>query len=167
MKQIHHFLFFAFFVACYSNADHLDAEGILRDRAGEVRFVNQYQATKSCPDGTHLPTAREHAEEAQRRGAKGILEISKVNPQEVPFGYKWIVAYNAQGKTDEFYFSNENYRPRAGELKFYGFWSSSLPNPEATGAFALHNVYGSVFQARRSDSTGGYAHAYAVRCVVN
>lgn len=103
----------------------LDANGILRNDDGTIRYMNLDEALQSCPRGTHLPTVRELARDAQSRGAKGILETSQVNPNQVsPFVIK-VSAVDPNGRLDEFYYDYRGYQRPMGDLGNNNFWSSS------------------------------------------
>lgn len=124
---------------------------VLRDGSGNVLYLSQIEASgistltgkKERPDACevagkgHLPTLRELAEDAQKKGAKGILEVSQVDPNEVPSGYSKISAYNSDGQIDEFYFNRSGYKRPHGEIGDYTFWSSSALTNTFAYAFTM------------------------------
>lgn len=100
-------------------------DGIIRNNDGTVADIAHVTAFTACPQGTHLPTIRELSEESQAKGAKGILELSQVNADQIPKGYQKISAINPDGRKDEFYFNPEGQKRPLGDLGHYWFWSSS------------------------------------------
>jgi len=132
---------------------------ILHNADGNIRYMNQYEAMKACPVGTHLPTIRELAEESQSRGARGILEVIQVNPDIVPAGYYKISAINPNGQKDEFYFNYEGYKDPTGDLGNNWFWSSSVNPYYSHVAFDLFGGYGYVYDNLR------YYSDHAVLCI--
>jgi hypothetical protein len=116
-----------------------------------------------CPANMRLPTIRELAFEAQAHGAKGILEVSQVNPNEVPHGYYKISAINSRSRQqkDEFYFSHEGYKRPEGDGGNNWFWSSSV-NPKVTdSAHYISGFSGEIISGVRSYANG------LVRCVTS
>lgn len=140
----------------------------LREADHSAKLMTQYQAMgfddsgnilpegPACPEGRHLPTVREFAQYTQSLGAKGILDLSQVDPKHVPLGYKLIRVMNPDKKTDEFYYSAAGYKGHADELVF---WSSSVDpvNSDLGYVYSLND-----------GSIGGYIRRYfliAVRCL--
>lgn len=117
---------------------------ILRDADGSIRYMNQHDAMKACPAGTHLPTIRELAKESQARGAIGILEVNQGNSDGVPTGYYKISAINPNGQKDEFYFNCEGYKRPNGDLGNNWFWSSSLHSNYSDFGYLLNGGSGFV-----------------------
>ena len=98
---------------------------IVRKVDGSNFALNWYEAMKACPANMHLPTIREYANMNQSRGANGILEISQVDPNNVPSGYILITATNPNGIKDNFYYSYKGYQRPVGEPGSGQFLSSS------------------------------------------
>lgn len=135
------------------------ASGVtLRWPDGSIRNYSFEEAKRACPAGTHLPTVRELAKECQKRGAKGIFEVSEVDPNDPPFFFGKISAINLDGAKDEFYFEEKGYQPGDGlEDSFY--WTSSIDAVRSYEAYILH---GDQLYA------GPWAHgANAVFCIPN
>lgn len=163
--------FSTMFFVSHAIADQLDADGIVVNNYGVIQYRTQYEASgvdpatgkKVKPDiceafGAHLPTARELAQESQRRGAAGISELAPSQQCEFPF-YK-VSVVNPDGANDEFCFSHEGYRSPVGYKLGSGFfWSSStyLSNPDI--GYVLGGKFGVVDLYHRQHS-GGY-HEYA------
>jgi uncharacterized protein (TIGR02145 family) len=147
-------------------ANKLDQDGILRYDYGPIRRMSQFYAMLACPHGTHLPTIRELAVLSQASGAKGILEVSQVDPNAVPAGYRKVSAINPNGQKDEFYFNHEGYKRPSGDLANNMFWSSSVV---ADDRYSDNSYYGYFFYGGE-----GWVSYYvnlssgnlAVRCVV-
>ena len=161
------FFAFSFLVLGISNAqaDKLDKFGILRYDDGAIHLMTYKEMMKtSCPASTHLPTIRELAIETQSRGAKGILEVTQVNPKKVPRGYDLIQSMNVAGQLDQFYFSYEGYNsPYTGPEADLGtiFWSRSwLYDYEPQMALELHGLYAWIHVI----SVHNYNFAAAIRC---
>lgn len=149
MKRIY---ILSILLACAFTASKSSANGeLLKDTYGNILFFSQDEASglsgftgkKEITDVCqtrgkgHLPTIRELAEEAQSRGAKGILELSQVNPDQVPTGYYKISAINPDGNKDEFYYNPEGYILRS-DLYVYRFWSSSIHLYSRNYAYSFH-----------------------------
>ncbi len=125
-------------------ADWLDSDGILRKDDGRFSLMNQSDALKSCPPGTHLPTIRELASLSQASGAKGILEVDPSDPFSTPYRYKRVSAVNANGARDEFNFSSADYVRPSGDLGHSSFWSSSERLGVSGYSFVLDGASGDV-----------------------
>ncbi len=123
--------------------DHWDQNKICRGTDGSIKPLNQDEARKACPTGTHLPHIRELAKEAQAHGAKGILEMDQVKPGGIPAGYQYVSRFS-QGSQDEFYYSAEGYRRPAGDLGDVAFWSSSTNCPDNSEGYYLDGTSGSI-----------------------
>ena len=148
---------------------------ILRDTAGNVRHMSQFDAERTCRElGARLPTARELAVYSQSLGARGIREtthpgvvttdstVSAEIEQMDRDGYYPISVANSSGRRAvDFYFNNSGYQRPAGDLGNYWFWSSSVHPDYSNSAYLLNGFHGYVDYYSRS-----YASAYgAVRCV--
>ena len=132
---------------------------ILRDDSGNIRRMNQYEASgvnpqtgkKETPDVCeaagkgHLPTARELAKISQARGAKGILEPNQVKPSKLSTGFGRISAIDPNGQLDEFYFSDVGYQRPQQEYLTALFWSSSINSRSSDEVYALNGAYGNVY----------------------
>lgn len=112
-------------VSYTKKGDLLDENGIIRNLNGINRRMVMSYARVACPAGTHLPSLREFAREAQLHGAKGILEVVDVPDGKVSPGYNRYSVLNSDGQLDEFYFSGNGYKPQDDISKFY-FWTSSV-----------------------------------------
>ena len=110
----------------------------------KVRYLTHYEAAESCPAGTRLPTIRELAEEAEKRGAKGILELNQVDPKAVQKGYRKVSVINMNGKKDEFYFNHHGYKKPKRELDKNNFWSSSINSEFSDGVYVFNGEYGTI-----------------------
>jgi hypothetical protein len=148
------FLLVSAFGSSVALADKLDPNGILvDDTLGNVHTMSESEAMRACPKNTHLPTARELAKMAAKRGANGILELNQIKPGEpAPEGYYLVDAVNPDGNEDRFYFSNHGYKPIVSpmtldngeslEPRTYILWSSSVnakSSAEADGGYDLHD----------------------------
>lgn len=134
---------------------------ILRNADGSInKYMNQYEAMKACPAGTHLPTARELAKEAQARGAKGILEVNQVRRAGKPNGYYEISAINPDGQDDVFYFNEDGYKRPDDALEGMLFWSSSSVSFSNARAFLFNGDDGGL-------PYGGRYGEHAVRCATD
>ncbi len=124
-----------------THADILEGDGIVRDSRGNLLKMNQEEAVNTCAKrGMHLPTIRELAKICQSRGAKGILETSKVqeggSSDNLPLEYSpnnteddtyyLYSVKNSNGKRDEFYFNPRGYVAPPGDLGNQNFLSSSV-----------------------------------------
>lgn len=118
------FLFFLISISCFFNTAHADAV-ILRNLDGTVREITQREARTACPPSTHLPTIRELAQESEVRGARGILKVNQVKPNNIPAGYDMIDSINPNGLADIFYYNAIGYQPPNDDSGKYGFWTSS------------------------------------------
>lgn len=153
-------------------ADKLDWYGILRKDDGSIQIMNQYEAMKACPRGTHLSTVRELAELGRANGAKRIWEPSY---EDVPGGYHEYSVINLyvnrsfsdpEGARDRFYYNPQgyNYPSYIPDLGNIWLWSSSshfdYNSPYAHQAYGLSGADGEIFAVYR------YLRVGAVRCVV-
>lgn len=111
------------------------AEDFLRDANGNIRNMNQYEAMKACPTGTHLPTARELANYGHSLGTQKVAEPNEVDAEKyqssdefrdpekgavlllsgkpLKYGYGWWDDYyliNPDRKKDEFYYDERGYK---------------------------------------------------------
>ena len=125
---------------------------ILKDSFGIVRSMTHYQASGLAPETGikerpdvcdvagegHLPTIRELAKESIAMGAKGILEMSQVNPDKVPAGYYKVSAINPDGQKDEFYFNDKGFKSPKGDFGNNSFWSSSIASDDSRLAYTLN-----------------------------
>lgn len=124
MNPIQLISFFLISTNILSNSAHADTI-ILRNADGSVREMTQREARTACPATTHLPTIRELAQESQARGARGILEVNQVNPDNVPSGYDALDSINPNGRADVFYYNSLGYQPPNDDSGKYNFWTSS------------------------------------------
>jgi hypothetical protein len=150
-------------VAAFATCAFASSSDVLKNADGSVRIMNQYDALRACPVGSHLPTIRELAMESHTLGAGGILEIDPALPNQAPVGYVKIAALNADGKTDQFYFSWDGYRTPDGDLGDGWVWSSSLVTDQSSDAFVSSLHYGGIFSSGRDDAN----YYFAVRCFTN
>jgi hypothetical protein len=147
---------------------------ILRRANGSILFMTQYEASgvdpvtkiKVRPDACEaagkgrLPTIRELAQEAQTLGAKGVLEVNQVDPNNVPAGYYLVSAINPDRQKDEFYFNHDGYQRPSGDLGAHLFWLASVhPHISALG-FYFSGPYGGVYSRYRDDF-----YVVGVRCI--
>lgn len=114
---------------------------LIRDSDDTVKLVRQFDGDRLCRNqGNRLPTIRELALYAQSLGAEGISETPRP-------GFKLIEGADAIGRADNFYFSAKGYRPPAGELSEYYWWSSSPSHVtdwhgDAVGAYVFDSKTG-------------------------
>jgi hypothetical protein len=88
---------------------------------GTIQYMNKSNAISYCKSkGKRLPSARELAQMAQGMGARGITDRAEIN------GYYELIAKNADGRIDHFYFSPIGYKRSAAFFGSNGFWSSSI-----------------------------------------
>lgn len=142
-------------VSAGAYADRLDADGILRKDDGSIIYMDHFDALNACPNGTHLPTVRELALDAQARGAQGVLEAGQGS---VPSRYDMIASINPDGFKDIFYFNFDDYSRPLGDSYKVWFWSSSIGSSYTTAAYHIHGGSGDIASTWR----GGVFHA--VRC---
>lgn len=104
---------------------------VLRDEEGKFIYSTQEEAFELCQNnGMRLPSIRELAELAKKKGAKGILGQIQAKEQDIAEGTIQIKAQNSDGKKEQFYYSWEGYSsPRDWKnlppLGHHWFWSSS------------------------------------------
>ena len=151
-------------------ADQMDREGILRYGDGSIHYMNQQDAMKACPEGTHLPSAREMAIESQKLGHRGLLELNQVESGKEPEGYYKISAENSDGTKDEFYFNDypESYRSPHDDLGRNWFWSSSVPSGVSGAVYFFVSELGGIAYEVESEFGHIYESSYftlGVRCI--
>lgn len=103
----------------------LDENGIIYIGFNGHTVLDQFtldEAIKACPNGMHLPTARELAKASVFYGAK-ILEEIEVNPTQIPKWFYLMETVEPNGITDKFYYNRDGYRN--DRLSDFVFWSSS------------------------------------------
>ena len=127
---------------------------IARNGDGSVKRMTQPEAIEYCANqGAHLPSARELVQLSMSFGARGIVDSCSQDNQ----CYR-ILATNAEGSQDEFYFSYAGYQRPVGDLGNNWFWSSSVFSLTHDYAFSLYGDGGEVDYDYRYDFN-------AVRCV--
>lgn len=106
--------------------------------------------------GYSSPSAREFAEFARSRGAKGILDEDQVNPDKIPEGYVKISVSNYDGwLTDTFYYNPSGYKPVDFGGKFVKdstngcFWTSSIVDSNFNRAYCFSNSDGHLYPVSR------------------
>ena len=124
---------------------------VLRDRAGNIRNMNQDEAARTCRElGTRLPTARELAAHSQRLGACGILSPSDYESFQgsrdcSKTDYALIrVGAGISEPADEFYFNRSGYQRPAGDFGIYWFRSSSVRPDDSSYEYGLGGYSGDV-----------------------
>jgi len=150
-----------FVVSAGARADSVGQDGILRDAQGRVLTMNQADAVRACAKhGMQLPTIRELVKLSQSAGIT-LKEPNKATEGEIRIGaMKPVSAVNPNGKTDRFYYSNDNYTRPSGDLGSHWFWSSSDLPGYSLVSFKLDGGSGDV------EESGGRVNTSAVRCVV-
>lgn len=94
--------------------------------------VSQYKALQVCNKlEAHLPSARELAQFAMSLGAKGVVEQCGSDSQ-----CHLILATNADGTADRFYYSESGYHRPHNDLGYW-LWSSSLYSNGSDSAIFL------------------------------
>ena len=156
---------------------------IARNANGSIKDMSQADALAYCecqgeakerlgcttaPFMAHLPSARELAQLSMSLGAKGIAEIESGRPDD---SYGEIKAINADGSSDNFYFSYEGYRIPSSELRHEGIWSASV-NPNHNNSVSP-NYNNSKFAFMFNGGVGNVVDIYReivyveVRCVAS
>jgi hypothetical protein len=157
------------------------AGSILRNADGSVRRMNWFEATGVNPDTAkkenpdackkagkgRLTTARELAMLAKSRGAKGILEMSQVDPEREAAGDYFMQGYflkstiNPDGKRDQFYYSAKGYTPPADKDEQLIFAVSSIDTTYYWNTFFFDGYAGYMEQ----EDEWNYSYSgLAVRC---
>ena len=92
-----------------------------------AEVLTQTSAEAFCKaKGQRLPTARELAEAAKEKSAKGILEVTEA--ASAPHaGYYLITAQESNGQIDQFYYSHQGFVGQSEKSECV--WASSV-NPE-------------------------------------
>lgn len=99
---------------------YMDGDGIIRNQDGSLKFMNYHEAMRACPEGMHLPTAREWALYGVKHGAYGIRAGVKMG-EIPPSGHSWI-----RTTEEEFYYNNDGFKhPLGKNAPDDEFWSSS------------------------------------------
>jgi len=131
------------FGASGAKAYTLDNNGIVLDNEGHLLLASQRDAIRACPVGTHLPSAREFANDAHARGARGTAEMPHTGFDQAPAGYDTIWSSTLQGQRDDFYFNSKGYHRPQGDLGKYCFWTSSLAHFEIFRGYCFNgkNAY--------------------------
>lgn len=108
------------------------------DNNGLLLNLEYQEAFNHCASkGSHMPSTRELAQFAVARGASGIKSIAQLRNLKAAndAGYNLIDARNSDGTTDQFYFNNNGYAPKAKETVGDIFWSSSKSLSDSNYAF--------------------------------
>lgn len=137
-------------VVCFPGEAIQPKDMILKEAWSMPRHLESEGFT-FCPLGTHMPSAREFAQIAMKYGAKGILEMDQVDPNNIPKGYSQIggtLNYSC-GVQKPFYFNGEGIQPPS-EWKDLFFWTynchKGLTYPYTYGhyRFSVMNGVGSI-----------------------
>jgi len=144
---------------CAPNADTKSPDALLaesRDWASQVGPADNQTigAVNYCDaKGSRLPTARELAQIATRMGAKGILEKTVVDAKfkgQAPEGYNLVVAINADGSVDQFYYNPRGYKPPSDlNAQSSDWWSSSIRQGYSNFSYTLLGSSGILFPTNR------------------
>jgi hypothetical protein len=110
-----------------------------------------------CKDkGKHLPSIRELAQIAMSYGAKGIVEINDGKPLKPLSGHIEINAKNADGSSDNFYYSHYGYQRPPGLLGIKWFWSSSVRVDNTGSVMAFFGKDGFIDDVVPSHTNGSH-----------
>lgn len=153
--------FYAIVILTFGGLVYAHADGnILKNPNGSVRYMTHVEALTACPAGTHLPTARELAQESQKKGSKGIWETDQ---GAKPVGFYKIEALNSDGYYDKFSFSHEGYVSSPSDLESNFFWSSTVDAERPYNAYYLRGDSGMLSTLYRYHGRN-IAWRVAVRC---
>lgn len=121
-------LSFAFFICSAHTsvalADTVDADGILKNNSGQLVVLGFDEAMKVCPEGTHIPSAREAAAILQSHGARGIDELAPPNCGFSDNASR-VTTYRSSGAGDTFCFYHDGFVAPPSDLAKGIFWTSS------------------------------------------
>jgi hypothetical protein len=144
---------------CAPSADTKSPDALLaesRDWASQTGTADNQSvgAVNYCDaKGSRLPTARELAQVATRMGAKGILEKAVVDTKykgHAPEGYGLVVAINADGSVDQFYYNPRGYKPPSDlNAQSSDWWSSSIQEGYSNFSYTLLGSSGILFPTNR------------------
>lgn len=127
--------------------------------------LTQTSAESFCKaKGQRLPTARELAEKAMAKSAKGILEVTEA-ADEVPAGYYLITAQEANGEVDKFYYSHQGFVSKSEDSQCV--WASSV-NPEYPLTYGHYEIKFNPSTGRIDDHVMTARNSYSkcsVKCV--
>ena len=155
-----------FIFSAGASADTVGQDGILRDAHGKSLEMTRAKALKACAKhGMHLATIRELVKLRQSEGIT-LKEPTEVKQGEIRTGaMKPVLAVNPNGKTDEFYYDNDNYTRHGDDLGSHWFWSSSAVSDKTDMGYLLYGVSGEVSSGDYRDLGYTFISA-AVFCVV-
>ncbi len=154
-------------LAGLAQANQSDDLLILKNEDGTIKSITEYHISfydDFCIDqGKRLPTARELAIEAVKHGAE-MLEVSEFeqyvsNHYGVVVGFDLIDVVNPDGKKDQFYYREDNYKRPAGDQGNYWIWSLS----KETVYFGDTRYVG--MNTKNGSMYVGYRITGAIRCV--
>lgn len=156
-----------------AHAGTIDAEGVLRNDDGSIRYVPFEEVRGRSHDGSgagpdicerefpgwnlYLPTIRDLAMIAQAAGAKGVLEWPR---NTLHWSYRLVKAINRGRGFEKFYFSSQGYVRPAGDVGDNKFWSSSTYASWIPGSYVLNGRTGGI-----EHGVAEYVKVAAVRCV--
>ncbi len=133
MKTSLFFLFIAAVISCNSSAfaAKVGQDRILRNDDGSILYLSHSSALKACPQGTHLPSAREMLSLYKADGTK-ILEPREANEEWKSrknsgdfSNFYCYDAKNIDGARDRFCVVYDGLKSQDGALAG-NFWTSSI-----------------------------------------
>jgi hypothetical protein len=121
MKRMVHFLAASciFTVGLSAKGDFLDQDGLLRNNAGSIHYVQHSELSQACLMGTHVASIREMALFGQSHGAAGILDAS----QPTMDGDKYV--HETNNTNDKFDYRATGYQRPAGDLGSLIVWTTA------------------------------------------
>jgi hypothetical protein len=132
--------------------------------------MTQDDAERACRElGARLPTVRELAAHSHSLGACAILSASEYvgfqdtgNCLKSDYHRVRVAGVSATEQADTFYFNGSGYRPPAGDLGNWRFWSSSVhPHDHYRFVYGLDGSDGGIFNVNPSL----FNYVFAVLCV--